>query len=252
MIGTGTCERAGDDAGASDRVGRTGACARLGALGVAASLQALRGAGQCRNLRCRRVRGARPSGSRRRHFLLQGGANRPRRRRAGGAARRRAGRRARCRRHSRFRANESGRADRRVEGLHQGPLPRGRDSDRRLSAFLRSRRSARLCREPCAAGRGEGGRARRRKRRDGRDRSRHGAPGARRGFLRAGCLGRHRGVSRRRGGELLRALRWQDGDPLRHGAGPQARLRRRPRPEHRWHGRLFAGADPRRCDVQSA
>ena len=37
--------------------------------------------------------------------------------------------------------------------------------------------------------------------------------------------------------------------PLRHGAGPQARLRRRPRPEHRRHGRLFAGA---RADAGAA
>ena len=37
-----------------------------------------------------------------------------------------------------------------------------------------------------------------------------------------------------------------DGDhgaAARHGAGPQARLRRRPGTEHRRHGRLFSGAD---------
>ena len=33
-----------------------------------------------------------------------------------------------------------------------------------------------------------------------------------------------------------------DGAAPRHGAGPQARLRRRHRPEHRRHGRLLAGA----------
>ncbi len=34
--------------------------------------------------------------------------------------------------------------------------------------------------------------------------------------------------------------------PLIDGAGPQARLRRRPGAEHRRHGRLFAGAEYRR------
>ena len=33
-----------------------------------------------------------------------------------------------------------------------------------------------------------------------------------------------------------------DRPPLRHGAGPQARRRRRHRPQYRRHGRLFAGA----------
>ncbi len=39
--------------------------------------------------------------------------------------------------------------------------------------------------------------------------------------------GRDRGVPRRRGGELLRALRRHDRAPARHRPGPQARLRRR-------------------------
>ena len=37
-----------------------------------------------------------------------------------------------------------------------------------------------------------------------------------------------------------------DRDRTDHGAGPQARLRRRPGTEHRRHGRLFAGAEYRR------
>ena len=46
----------------------------------------------------------------------------------------------------------------------------------------------------------------------------------------------------RRGGVVLRAVRRRDRDPARLGAGPQARLRRRSGPQHRRHGRLFAGA----------
>ena len=53
---------------------------------------------------------------------------------------------------------------------------------------------------------------------------------------------RDRGVPRRRGGELLLPLRRRDRAAVRHGAGPQARRRRRHRAEHRRHGRLFAGA----------
>ncbi len=49
----------------------------------------------------------------------------------------------------------------------------------------------------------------------------------------------------RRGGVLLRAVRRRDRDRADHGAGPQARLRRRSRTEHRRHGRLFAGAEYR-------
>ena len=54
---------------------------------------------------------------------------------------------------------------------------------------------------------------------------------------------RDRGISRRRRGLLLRALRRRDRDPARLRAGSQARLRRRQGAEHRRHGRLFAGAD---------
>ena len=61
--------------------------------------------------------------------------------------------------------------------------------------------------------------------------------------------GRDRGVPGRRGGELLRPGRRHARPAARRGAGPQARLRRRHRPQHRRHGRLLAGAgDDRRDD----
>ena len=50
-----------------------------------------------------------------------------------------------------------------------------------------------------------------------------------------------RGIPRRRGGELLLPVRRHDRAAARHGAGPQARRRRRQRTQHRRHGRLFAG-----------
>ena len=58
---------------------------------------------------------------------------------------------------------------------------------------------------------------------------------------------RDRGFPRGRGGELLRALRRRTHAAARHRAGPQARLRRRHRSQHRRHGRLFAGAGDDRC-----
>ena len=64
--------------------------------------------------------------------------------------------------------------------------------------------------------------------------------------------GRHRGVPRRRGSELLRAGRRRDRAPACHRAGPQARLRRRPGPQHRRHGRLFAGADHDACTLRAS
>ncbi len=51
-----------------------------------------------------------------------------------------------------------------------------------------------------------------------------------------------RGISGGRGGQLLLPGRWRDRAAVRLGAGPQARLRRRPGAEHRRHGRLFPGA----------
>ena len=59
----------------------------------------------------------------------------------------------------------------------------------------------------------------------------------------AGLGDRDRGLSGRRGSLVLRAVRRRDRDRACLGAGPQARRRRRQGPEHRRHGRLFAGAD---------
>ena len=52
----------------------------------------------------------------------------------------------------------------------------------------------------------------------------------------------------RRRGQLLRPLRRQQRPAHRHRAGPQARLRRRHRPQYRRHGRLFARPGPDRGD----
>ena len=81
------------------------------------------------------------------------------------------------------------------------------------------------------------------------------AADARRGRGRHRCLLRRR-ASARPGAEVVieeflegeeaSFFALVDGDDraaARHRAGPQARLRRRPGPQHRRHGRLFAGAD---------
>ena len=75
--------------------------------------------------------------------------------------------------------------------------------------------------------------------RRGRSRDRHDV---RRRSRRSRRRSRDRGISQRRGGLLLRAVRRRDRDPARLRAGSQARLRRRQGAEHRRHGRLFAGA----------
>ena len=62
------------------------------------------------------------------------------------------------------------------------------------------------------------------------------------GFGDAGARGRGRGIPDRRGSLVLRPVRRRDRVAARLRAGPQARLRRRHRAEHRRHGRLFAGA----------
>ena len=53
---------------------------------------------------------------------------------------------------------------------------------------------------------------------------------------------RDRGIPRGRGGQLLRADGWKERLAARHRTGPQARRRRRHRPQHRRHGCLLAGA----------
>ena len=63
---------------------------------------------------------------------------------------------------------------------------------------------------------------------------------------------RDRGAAGRRGGLLLRDHRRRDVASARRGAGPQARARRRPRREHRRHGRLLAAARSSRARSRSA
>ena len=95
-----------------------------------------------------------------------------------------------------------------------------------------------------APDRREGRRARRRQGRDGRDGPRGARRSARRCDLRASPAPRVVIEEFLEGEEasFFALSRRQDRHPVRHGAGPQARLRRRSRPEHRRHGRLFARA----------
>ncbi len=129
------------------------------------------------------------------HRLLPPARDRPRRRRAGGAAGRRHCRRP-CRgRDRRIRSDPCRGATGRLQGLHQGPLRRGRHSDRRLPPLHR-RRCGEGSRPPFGrADRGQGGRPRRRQGRDGR---RHDRGGARRD---RGLLRRRLRQGRRRGGD---------------------------------------------------
>ena len=113
-------------------------------------------------------------------------------------------------------------------------------------ALHRGRARQGLCAPTDDADRHQGGRARGRQGRDhrrddrrGRGRDRHDV---RRRAGRGRRRGRDRGISRRRGSLVLRAVRRRDRDSARLGAGPQARPRRRQGAEHRRHGRLFAGA----------
>ncbi len=81
------------------------------------------------------------------------------------------------------------------------------------------------------AGRGHGG-----------HRQHDGRPGLRRSRGGAG----DRGIPGGRGAQLLRPGRRQDALSARLRPGPQARRRRRHRPQYRRHGRLFAGPGGRR------
>ena len=81
--------------------------------------------------------------------------------------------------------------------------------------------------------------------------ARRGRHDVRRRFRRGRRRGRGRGVHGRRGSLVLRAVRRRARAAARHRAGPQARLRRRPGPEHRRHGRLFAGPGDDRDDLRA-
>ena len=146
------------------------------------------------------------------------------------------------RRHQVLRADEIRRPARRLQGLHQGHLRQLRHPHRRLWPLHGQGGGAGLSRGAGRAHRHQGGWARGRQGRDRGDGHGDGARGGRGHLLRQVRRGRmrDRGVPRRRGGELLRADRWQERPAARHRAGPQAGGRWRHRPQHRRHGRLFA------------
>ena len=141
-----------------------------------------------------------------------------------------------------FGPNQRGRAAGRLEGLHQGDLRRSEYPDGGLAALQRCRRRGGLRHRRGRPDRGQGGRARRRQ---GGDGGGHDRGGARRGCrllrrTRRGC--RDRGVPDWRGSELFRPFRRHDCPSFRHRAGPQARRRRRHRPQYRRNGGLFTGS----------
>ena len=119
---------------------------------------------------------ARPQGHRPRRGggLLRRRVDRPRGGRARGAAGRRAGRRPEDRRDPHLRADPRRGAARGLQGLHQGPLRRLRDPDRRLRALHRPGAGARLCPPGGRPDRREG---RRPRGRQGRHRRRDAGPG---------------------------------------------------------------------------
>ena len=149
-------------------------------------------------------------------------------------------------RHQGLRPQRRGGRPGRLQGLHEGSLREARDPHRRLCPLHRARPGQGLCRRPSAARRRQGRWARRRQgrgdRRDagrghGGHRQHDGRPGLRRGRGGAG----DRGIPRGRGAQLLRAGGRQDRAPAGLRPGSQARRRRRHRPQHRRHGRLFPG-----------
>ena len=232
----------------ADRLGRPRTCAGLEArrLAAADALYAAPGnPGIAERCRMRRARRRRPRGRRR---LLPGTGDRPRRRRPGGAAGRRPRRCASAPPASASSARTAAAA--RLEGSkgftkdlcarmrHPDRPPMAASTMRRsANAYVRERGAPIVVKaDGLAAGKGvtvaddpRGG-ARRRRRL------------LRRRLRRGRRRSRGRGISRGRGGELLLPLRRHDRAAVRHRAGPQARRRRRYRPQHRRHGRLFAGA----------
>ncbi len=208
--------------------------------------KALLRARECRHRPGMRAGGARHRRPRGGGRLLPVAPDRSGRGRAGGAALRRDRGRSRRRRHQGVRPEQGRRPPRRLQGLHQGPVPGQQDTDRRLRAVHRRRAREGLRARAGRADRRQGRRARRRQGRRGRG-ERRGSRGRDRHDVRR-RLGRGRrrggggGVSRRRGSLVLRALRRRDRDPARLGAGPQARARRRSGAQYRRHGRLLAGA----------
>ena len=151
--------------------------------------------------------------------------------------------------------------DRGLQGVRQGADGRARDPDRALRDLRRSRRRrAAYCRElgaplvvkadGLAAGKG----AIVCRRRSTTPTRRSPQCMERRAFGAAGATRRRRGVHARRGGVLLRARRAaRRRSAARRRAGSQDRLRRRPRPQHRRHGRATRPwPRPRRARCRSA
>ena len=141
-------------------------------------------------------------------------------------------------------------AARRLEGVDEGRARRGRRPDRRAtrrSARARRPTRVRVPRDVARALRREDRRAR-----GGQGRGRHRVDrrGARRGarvplgrrVRRRRPHVRDRGGPHRARGLAVRAVRRPAAQVLARRAGSQARVRRRPRPEHRRHGRVLAGA----------
>jgi len=193
------------------------------------------------------VRRARRDRSRRGDCVLRRAGHRPCRHRPGSTAGGRLVRQSAGRRAGGIRPLAGGGAAGRVERLHQRPVRAGGRPHRRLCphriAGGRPRRARPLCSALCAQGRWAGGGQGRGDRRNARrGRSRAGRHVRRRVWPRSawgGCGSGDRGIHARRGSELLRADRWHDHHPFRFGAGSQAGGRRRYRPQHRRHGRIF-------------
>ena len=183
----------------------------------------------------------------RRRRLLQGRGHRPRRGRAGGAAGRRAGRRPRSRRHHGLRPDAAAAQLEGSKGFTKDlcakpasrPPPIAASPTRRRQGLRRARRRA---------DRGQGRRAGRRQGRHRRARPSPRRMAAVDAVLRAALRrgrrrGRHRGIPRGEEASFFALCRRRDVLPLataqdhkRVGDGDTG-------PEHRRHGRLFAGAD---------
>ncbi len=147
-----------------------------------------------------------------------------------------------------LRAARSRRAARGLERLHEGVSDAPRDPDGGLPHLHGIRSGARLRSHAHAADRHQGRRPRSRQRRDHRRRRwprlklRSIACCAQRQFGAAGTKVVIEDFLRRRGSELHRDRRRHARRAARELARPQDARRRRPRPEHRRHGRLLAGA----------
>ena len=225
-------------------------------------------------LRRRAVRRARQSRASRRHAracpsrvddadglvgFAAARADRPRRRRARGAAGGRARRPPRRGAGSLVFGPAGGAArDRGLEGVRQGPHGRATASRPRASrrSTTRPRRAATAASRRAARGQG-----RRPRRRQGRDRLRRRSTRPTRRSRSAWSGARSARPARTvvveeflRGEEVSFFVVADGGEvvPLAGAAGPQARLRRRPRPQHRRHGRVRAGARRRRGAARRA